>query len=273
MGRFSTIRRAATLALVLGAAAATTLASADRQRPLTCDDSWGGDSRASHCEVREQELGALSGALSIAPGMNGGVAVHGWDKSGVLVRARVTARAATEGEAKAIADQVVLHIGGGEVRAAGPELGDDVSWDVSFQVFVPHNASVSARTFNGGIAFSDINGTVRFEALNGGVSLDRLGGSVVGSTTNGGIAVRLAGDRWDGEMLDVRTTNGGVSMKVPANYSARLEVATSHGGFDVDASIATLERRQKTLSTDIGGGGALVRATTVNGGVSIRRGN
>ena len=63
---------------------------------------------------------------------------------------------------------------------------------------------------NGGISIADVSGRIDFSALNGGVVLKRVGGAVRGSTTNGGLVIELTGDRWDGDSLDVSTTNGGI---------------------------------------------------------------
>jgi hypothetical protein len=47
-----------------------------------------------------------------------------------------------------------------------------------------------------------------------------------GRTTNGGVKVALTGSQWDGEGLDVTTTNGGVTLEVPSDYNAHLETGT-----------------------------------------------
>jgi hypothetical protein len=41
------------------------------------------------------------------------------------------------------------------------------------------------------------------------VRIDRAAGHVTGRTENGGIDVRLEGSEWQGEGLDVQTSNGG----------------------------------------------------------------
>jgi DUF4097 and DUF4098 domain-containing protein YvlB len=99
----------------------------------------------------------------------------------------------------------------------------------------------------------------------------RVGGSVRGGTTNGGLVVELAGDRWDGEALDVKTTNGGIVMSVPENYSAHLETGTVNGGLSVDFPITVQGRLTRELAINLGAGGATVRAMTTNGGVRIKR--
>ena len=53
---------------------------------------------------------------------------------------------------------------------------------------------------------------------------------------NGGLSIDLAGAGWDGGGMDVRTTNGGVTLSIPENYSAHLETGTVNGGLKTDFS-------------------------------------
>ena len=239
---------------------------------LTCRDNanWSGDRLVGNCEIREQTL-APAGPLSLDGRQNGGVSVKGWDQNQVLVRARVQTGAPTEAEAKDLAQQVRIEVGGNKIFASGPENNRDHNWYVSYEVFVPRRSDVSVETHNGGIAIVDVNGKIDFDATNGGVVLRRVGGSVHGSTTNGGLVVELSGDRWDGDTLDVRTTNGGVVMSIPENYSAHLETGTVNGGISVDFPVTVQGRINKELAVNLGAGGATVKAMTTNGGVRITR--
>ncbi len=239
---------------------------------LTCrDDSrWYNDRLVGNCEIREQTL-ARSGTVSIDGRQNGGVSVKGWDQNQVLVRARVQTGAPTEAEAAELARQIKIETGGSKIFASGPESRRDYHWDVSYEVFVPRRSDVSIETHNGGIAIADVSGKIDFEAMNGGVVLKRVGGAVRGSTTNGGLVIELAGDRWDGETLDVSTTNGGVILSVPENYSAHLETGTVNGSLSVDFPVTVQGRINKELAVNLGSGGATVKAMTTNGGVRIRR--
>ncbi|HKQ51857.1 MAG TPA: DUF4097 family beta strand repeat-containing protein [Pyrinomonadaceae bacterium] len=251
---------------------AATAGQAQGRYSLTCrdqGDSYG--SRARHCEVKEQTL-AGGGALDVDASQNGGIAVKGWDRNDVLVRYRVQTQAPTQAEADNLAAQIRLNTAGGQVRAEGPEGSRNAHWDVSFEVFVPRQSTIALRTHNGGISIADLRGRVQFEATNGGVTLKRLGGSVSGETVNGGLHVELTGSNWDGEGLDVKTTNGGLSVSVPENYSAHLETGTVNGGLNISPSIAEVTRDTKRLSVDLGAGGSNLRIYTTNGGVSIRRG-
>jgi hypothetical protein len=239
---------------------------------LTCrGDNWYNDKLEGNCEVREQTL-AMSGApIAIDGKQNGGISVKGWDQGQVLVRARVQTGAPTAAEAADLAKQIRIETSGAKIYASGPENRRNYHWDVSYEVFVPRRADLSLETHNGGISISDVNGKIDFNALNGGVVLRKVGGAVRGSTTNGGLVVELSGDRWDGETLDVRTTNGGVILSIPENYSAKLETGTVNGSINVDFPVTVQGKINKELAVNLGSGGATVKAVTTNGGVRVKR--
>jgi hypothetical protein len=241
------------------------------ERDLSCDGSWDGNGRASHCEIRETTIKDFGGRLDVEPGLNGGVSVRGWDRNETLVRARVQTSDDTDAAAADLAGRIRIDTAGGRVRVDGPAMNDRSSWSVTFQIFVPVRSDVTVTTTNGGVSLSHLSGDISFEALNGGVALRDLGGNVHGHTTNGGLAVMLSGDRWDGEALDVATINGGVMVEVPDNYSARLETGTVHGHLVVDLPVTVEGKITTRLSTTIGAGGPLVRVMTTNGGVVIRK--
>lgn len=261
---------AAIVSVLCGSALAQT--SREKSSSLACrDGDWNNDRLVSSCQIRETTLAPTGGQLSIDGRQNGGVAVKGWDQNQILVRARVQASALSLPQAEQLAAQVLIETGGNKIFASGPENSKDWRWNVSFEVFVPRRSDVSVQTHNGGVSIADINGRIDFTALNGGVVLRRVGGTVRGSTTNGGLIVDLTGDRWDGESLDVRTTNGGVVMTVPDNYSANIQTGTVNGRVDVDFPVTVQGNITKQLSFNLGQGGASVRAMTTNGGVRIQR--
>lgn len=273
------IRKALThTALICAAlclAASAGFAQADNSRySLTCrdQDNYNDDnSRARHCEVKEQTLPATGGTLNVDGMQNGGISVKGWERNDILVRYRIQTQAATQAEADNLASQIRVSTAGGQIRAEGPEQMNKAHWDVGYEIFVPRQSNLSLRTHNGGISISGVRGQIEFDATNGGVSLKQLGGNVKGETVNGGLSVELAGGTWDGEGLNVKTTNGGLSVSVPDNYSAHLDTGTVNGGFSVSPSIAEVARGTRQLSLNLGSGGTNLRIYTTNGGVSIKR--
>ena len=258
------------LAFLIGAAA---LPAQQAKATLDCNNDRGGDhNRAHFCEMREQTVSAM-GTISVDASQNGGISIKGWDRPDVLVRSQVRANAPTDGEAQDLVRQVNIQAAGPQVRANGPKTNNDRSWSVNYEIFVPTHYAATLETVNGGVSISDVSGNLELKTVNGGLSLHNVGGYVHGRTTNGGVSVNLAGDHWEGHGLEVTTTNGGVSIKVPRNYSAQLEAQTSNGGIHVpDLAPASVPgERQNHISTALGRGGAVLKVTTTNGGVSVTR--
>ena len=243
---------------------------AKEERELSCNDNWNGD-RPSYCMIKEQMIAASGGTITVDGRMNGGVTARGWDRNEIFVRAKIQAQSYTYGEAQALAGQVRIETGGGNIHAEGPETRDRQGWSASFEVFVPRNSNLSLKAHNGGIGVSDVRGRIEFDTTNGGVTLRRLSGDVRGQTTNGGLTIDLTGAGWDGEGMNVKTTNGGVDLSIPENYSARLETGTVNGGLRTDFPITLQGEIKRELSLNLGGGGQTIRAMTTNGGVSIKR--
>lgn len=258
------------VAALLSLTGALAMAHGDKDGSLSCRDNWYSDRLVGNCEVREQKLPA-GGTLTVDARRNGGVAIKGWDQNEVLVRARVQAAAATQSEADQLAKQIKIETAGGKIFAVGPENRKDYQWNVSYEIFAPRRTDLSLEAYNGGIYIADISGRIEFTGHNGGVVLKRVGGTVRGATTNGGVVVELDGARWDGEELDVRTTNGGIMMSVPENYSAHLETGTVNGHLSIDFPVTVQGRISRELAVNLGGGGPTVRAMTTNGGVKIKR--
>jgi hypothetical protein len=203
---------------------------------------------------------------------NGGIRVEGWDQPDVLVRAVVQAYGETDAEAKATLPRVQVTAAGARVAAEGPDRTDGArrwGWSVSFQIWAPRATALALSARNGGITVQSMRGESRFTTENGGVTLDDLSGQVVGTTRNGGVNVRLSGAGWEGAGLDVETTNGGVTLAVPASYSAALEVHTMNGGIRTDVPMTVQGRIDRELRTTLGSGGPLLKLRTVNGGVRI----
>jgi hypothetical protein len=271
-----------TAALLLSAAAILPAQSRNRDRDFgQSQEAWCREARdADFCEVREETLDNLS-AVDIDARGNGGVSVRGWDRNDVQVRVRITAYARNDSDARDLAHDVRLVTTGGHIRAEGPR-NDRGSWGnrrnrewwgASYEVQVPRSARVTIDATNGGIVVEDVRGTVDAETTNGGLVFYDVGGDVRGRATNGGVVVELAGDRWQGAGLDVRTTNGGVRVSLPSNYSAELDARAVNGGISVDFPITVqgLINHRREIRATIGSGGPPIRVATTNGGVRISR--
>jgi len=251
---------------LLSAAAAQT----DLTPKLTCENRGNRDRGGRFCEVREQTV-AYGGQLNIDGKTNGGVSVRGWNRPDVLIRSLVEARADSDSDARAMAGQVRVTASAGRIFAEGPENRDRINWHVSYEVFAPRQSNLEVTVKNGGVHLEDLRGNIQFSAVNGGIHMARINGRVKGETRNGGVHVELGGMRWEGEGLDLTTTNGGVHLSIPSNYSARLDTSTVNGGFKSDFPVPADAEKSGHVKANIGSGGAPLRIVTTNGGVKIRK--
>ncbi|HKA02428.1 MAG TPA: hypothetical protein VKE70_38215 [Candidatus Solibacter sp.] len=264
---------AACIGIALSTGSAPLLAQLhdNSEKQMTCSKSYGGN-QARHCEIREVSLPAV-GSLNVEASPNGGAVVRGWARAEVLVRAKIEASGENEGDASNLASRVNIEASGGQVRASGPENLRRYGWSVSYEIFTPQTTDLTVKSHNGGIVVSDLRGKLHVETYNGGVDMKRVMGDVVGTTYNGGINIEMAGRFWDGRQMELSTHNGGVSLAVPAQFSARIQAETAQGELRSDFPLPMSPENNRTRRWDfaIGGGGAPIHITTANGGIHLKR--
>ena len=259
----------AALALVLLAAPA----HAQRESQEWLEECRERESRGRevHCEVREMRLPA-TGRFEVDAAPNGGITVEGWDRDEVLVTARVRAQAPDIEEARAMASEIEVVAEPGRVRSEGPRArGNNRGWSVSYVVMVPRRTDLRAGSTNGGIRVADVTGQLELQTTNGGVALERVAGDVRGRTVNGSLKATLDGRRWEGAGLDLKATNGAITLLIPDDYNASLEASTVNGGMNADFPIRVQGRIGRRLETELGQGGAPIRLATTNGGIRLQR--
>jgi DUF4097 and DUF4098 domain-containing protein YvlB len=241
------------------------------EHQLTCDNGGRDNETVRHCEMREQSYPSI-GRLNVDAGHNGAVSVKGAFRGDVLVRARVETNANNEAAAASMASQVSIDGSGGQVHANGPQTGENASWSVSYEIFVPQTSDLTLKTHNGAVSISDVRGALRFDVNNGAVRLKRVAGDVGGTTVNGAIQADLAGGTWDGRQLEITTHNGAVSVTMPSYYSAHIKTETGNGRIQSDFPMTVSgDLRPQNLDFNLGSGGPLIHVTTGNGAIRLKR--
>jgi hypothetical protein len=148
---------------------------------------------------------------------------------------------------------------------------NDVS--VNFVVRVPDGVRVDISTVNGGLDVNGVTTEVLANTVNGAINAKSAGGPVRAKTVNGSINVSMGTAR-SSEDLSYETVNGSVTLELPSNFGAQLELSTVNGRVTTDFPITvvgTLSPRR--LRGTIGDGSMHMRASTVNGSVTLRRSN
>ena len=233
-------------------------------------DHFRSDGLTTYAEAREQRL--PNGSINyINSDQNGSIHVHGWDNADVRVRACIYATAPSDSEARALASQVTITRSSGMIEPSGPTTQDRSSWAVSYEVWVPKASNVDLKANNGSISVDTVHGQIRFHTQNGSVRLNSVAGDVNGSTTNGSLRIDVDPSQWRGNGLRAETTNGSVHLNLPDGVSAQVQASTVNGKVSIDFPVTVSGEIGKTMSFQLGGGGPLIEARTVNGSVHIGR--
>ncbi|MEM9825617.1 MAG: hypothetical protein AAF958_03465 [Planctomycetota bacterium] len=152
---------------------------------------------------------------------------------------------------------------------------------VSFELTIPKDWQVDAKTSNGAIVVRDASG-VKLKSSNGSITISGSPASVVAETSNGAIK---AGSRRPAEVA-LKTSNGGVSWKGPLvagdhrirtsngaiyaevqDTSAKVVASTSNGRIVIDG-VSAKGSLEKTLGEDPNPE-VNVQIETKNGGVRV----
>ncbi len=168
---------------------------------------------------------------------------------------------------RATCDEEGYH--GNNDRDGGWRRNNDNDVSVDFVVRIPANARVDASTVNGEMVVDGTSADIDASTVNGGVEARSNGGRVEASTVNGDILVRTASPE---SGLDYSTVNGSVTLELPANINAEVNLSTVNGRISSDFPMTldgTINPRR--IRATIGKGGPTIRAKTVNGSIRLRK--
>lgn len=144
---------------------------------------------------------------------------------------------------------------------------------VHFTVRVPDGVRVNVNTINGALEISGATAEVLAKTINGSIRAQSAGGPVRASTVNGSIDVSM-GSIGNVSDLEYETINGSVTIEVPSNLSAQLDLSTVNGRITTDFPITVSgSLSPRRLRGTVGSGAMRLRASSVNGGITLRRGS
>ncbi len=184
-------------------------------------------------------------------------------------------------EERKIGDEVLICALWGEearcdengIRSQRNDRRNNRNTDISvhFVVRVPQGVRVDVSTVNGGLEVTGVTSEVRAGTVNGSITARSAGGPVRAKTVNGSIDVSMGSvDRADD--LEYETVNGAITIELPASFGAQLELSTVNGRVSTDFPITISGTiSPKRLRGTVGDGSTRLRASTVNGSVSLRK--
>ena len=151
---------------------------------------------------------------------------------------------------------------------SGNRRSNDVS--VEFVVRLPKGVRITSSSVNGGIEIEGVESEVNASTVNGSVTARSNGGPVRARTVNGSLTVRTT--TLGTGTLDYETVNGQITLEIPDNSSADVELRTVNGSISTDFPL-TVEGKfsNRRVRGSIGKGGQLLKLTTVNGSIHLRK--
>jgi DUF4097 and DUF4098 domain-containing protein YvlB len=204
--------------------------------------------------------------------VNGAVHIAAWDRNEVQVDAVKSAKTKEAlSEAQIVIDSATGSI---SIRTRYPEHHDrHDSASVEYTLKVPRRARLHAiEAVNGAVEVSGVSGDVKISSVNGPVIAKNLaGGEARLSTVNGRLEASF--DKLSGaSSIALDTVNGSISLAIPDQSSADFQAHTVHGSISSDFRAQPPVHGHHiggSLSGQIGGGGAHIKLSTVNGGIRI----
>lgn len=209
------------------------------------------------------ELVNVNGSVEVAVGPAGTVAVA----------AVLSTKAMTEERAKQILSEANIeesatpdHVRVASVRRSrsrGPG-----GLQVAYKVTVPADARVEMSGNNGALKADGLRGHVKAMMVNGGVELAGMWGTVDAASVNGPLSVKMA--EVTGR-IRLESTNGRISLEVPKDTKAALNVRSVNGRISVTGlNTEKVEGdRIRTLESVLNGGGPEIDLRVTNGRITI----
>jgi DUF4097 and DUF4098 domain-containing protein YvlB len=202
--------------------------------------------------------------------VNGGIDIIAWDKPEVRIEAEKSAR--SEDTLRKIQIKVNASQDAIEIKTDYPHLSGlfGESPQVRYKVWVP--ANVRLRKID------DVNGQITVVGVHGPVSLHSVNGHVAASGLQDDTHIELVNGSVEASFeripekaqIQVSTVNGSTRLSLPADTSARLDASSVNGGTSCELPLSEINKHRSHLSGKLGSGKASIKASSVNGSVSVK---
>ena len=224
------------------------------------------------------------GKIEISAAAPGSVTVSGWDKASVRVEMEkifyyVSAGQAQELE-KRYATRVTYTPASAKISTTGPAKPDG-TMEVNVRIFVPRERTdLNIKMIKGDLSVFSLSGWVEASLEEGNIETRDLAGYCSVLTKLGDLRVELTGKRWTGYGFTAASRRGSVDLKLPADYSAALQLETGDGTISLDypeqivqgesVPLPIVSRKKKrSVSAPIGSGGSPIRLATSRGNITL----
>lgn len=181
-----------------------------------------------------------------------------------------------------------------EIEVKYPHHNFNIEWGphkVDVIIQMPREGQVNLRTGDGKIEVSSLKGEMDLHTGDGSVNLDAVDGKLHASTGDGHIQASGRFDELDLKTgdghVDVRATggsaltnswqletgDGSVSLELPHDLAADIDLHTSDGHIDLDMPVAAEGKlRENEIRGKLNGGGSLLTIRTGDGSIHLKKG-
>ncbi|MBZ5597311.1 MAG: DUF4097 domain-containing protein [Acidobacteriia bacterium] len=161
---------------------------------------------------------------------------------------------------------------------------------VRISLQVPRSSNLDLHTGDGHITVDDVKGEVRLDSSDGELIARSLDGMLNADTRDGSIRVSGRFDRLDlhtsdgninaqiasaskmGSSWALRTGDGTITLRLPADFSADLDAHTGDGHVSSDFPITVSgSLKENSLRGRLNGGGALLEVRTGDGDIRLEK--
>lgn len=243
------------------------------------------DARAARYSERfEQTFPASVGTELRLTNTNGSVSVEIWERDKIELVAEKSVDSRSRRDAEEVFDEIEIVVDQRgsriEIETRQPSASDGFfdwlfgrsrSASVSYEIRVPAGVELALRTVNGSIT-TDGSGRQTLRSTNGRITVEGARDAVEAHTTNGSIRVEVI-EASDALEVDLGSTNGSITLAVPAGAGARIAARTVNGSVRSELPL-TVEGAvsRKRLSGEINSGGpGSIELRTTNGSIRIER--
>ncbi|MGE5431748.1 MAG: DUF4097 family beta strand repeat-containing protein [Syntrophomonadaceae bacterium] len=131
------------------------------------------------------------------------------------------------------------------------------------------SGDMKMSTSGGDIQVHNFNGNLKASTSGGDMNLDGKGGRVEASTTGGDITLNYSDTNYG---IDLETSGGDITVKLPGNFSANADLSTSGGEIECKLPITqTGKLSSSKLIGELNGGGKTLHCHTSGGDIKVLR--
>jgi tRNA A-37 threonylcarbamoyl transferase component Bud32 len=216
--------------------------------------------------------------------VNGATDVIGWDQDQVVVKA------VKHGYSRADLDELNIDVDSQTnwlaIHTRQPKdynllgilfgTGNNRGGWVDYTVEVPRGVRLDKiDSVNGRVTIAGISGSIKAATVNGATEVHDAQGDLDISTVNGRVSADLA-VLGAGQDMNFTAVNGKIDVTLPTNSDATVSASSVNGSMNSDFPELTVTKDfpvGRHMNGVLGKGGAMVKATVVNGSIHFNRAN